>query len=133
MGKDVIVACDFASREATLNFLDKHSNLHGMKNAEIAVTPNYISEEIKTDVKLGFSTSLGGILGVAIRAGFAFLIGWFKIKPTVPPEIERAAREAQAKLNPPPQNTEISKKKSKKTAKQKEESKASPTNGEDKA
>ena len=23
MGKDVIVACDFASREATLNFLDK--------------------------------------------------------------------------------------------------------------
>ena len=23
MGKDVIVACDFASREATMNFLDK--------------------------------------------------------------------------------------------------------------
>ena len=26
MGKDVIVACDFASREATLNFLDKFAN-----------------------------------------------------------------------------------------------------------
>ena len=62
-----------------LNFLAKHSNLHGMRSAEISVTPNYLSEEIKADVKLGFSTSLGGILGVAIRAGFSFIFGWFKI------------------------------------------------------
>lgn len=84
-----------------LNFLAKHSNLHGMRRAEISVTPNYLSEEIKADVKLGFSTSLGGILGVAIRAGFSFIFGWFKIKPTVPPEIERAAQIAEAKLGIP--------------------------------
>ncbi len=84
-----------------LKFLDKHSNLHGMKHAEIAITPNYLSEEIKADVKLGFSTSLGGILGVAVRAGFSFIFGWFKIKPSVPSDIERAASIAEAKLGIP--------------------------------
>ena len=116
-----------ATLRPILNFLDKHSNLHGMKKAEIAVTPNYISEEIKADVKLGFSTSLGGMLGVAIRAGFAFLIGWFKIKPTVPPEIERAAREAQAKLNPPTENAEAPKKGPKRSKKQKKRKQRFPS------
>lgn len=124
-----------------LSFLDKHSNLHGMKNAEISVTPNYLSEEIKTDVKLGFSTSLGGILGVAIRAGFTFIVGFFRIKPTVPPEIERAAREAQAKLNPPTEEQKNGKNRKKKKAdakqepskSQNDESNASRATGEDKA
>lgn len=123
-----------------LNFLDKHSNLHGMKNAEISVTPNFLSEEIKTDVKLGFSTSLGGILGVAIRAGFTFLVGFLKIKPTVPPEIERAARAAQAKLNPPPAEPEKGKKRKGKKADSSQdpspsndESNTSPKTDEDKA
>ena len=100
-----------------LNFLDKHSNLHGMKRAEISVTPNYLSEEIKADVKMGFSTSLGGILGVAIRAGFSFLFGWIKIKPTVPEDIERAARIAQAKLNVPADGHKGAPKKEKKSKK----------------
>ncbi len=122
-----------------LSFLDKHSNLHGMKNAEISVTPNYLSEEIKTDIKLGFSTSLGGILGVAIRAGFSFIIGWMKIKPTVPPEIERAAREVQAKLAPPTDTnkSDPKKKKSRKNRKdtdtKTQESNTSAEDGEDKA
>jgi len=67
-----------------LNFLDKHSNLHGRKNADIDVSPDFLSEELKLDIKLGFSTSLGGILGVAIKAGFKFIFGWFKIKPSAP-------------------------------------------------
>ena len=117
-----------------LNFLAKHSNLHGMRNAEISVTPNYLSEEIKADVKLGFSTSLGGILGVVIRAGFSFLFGWIKIKPTVPEDIERAARQAQAKLSPPPP---VDGHKGKPKGKKKEptskdtETNDSPTSGED--
>ena len=128
-----------AAIRPVLGFLDKHSNLHGMKHAEISVTPNFLSEEIKTDVKLGFSTSLGGILGVAIRAGFSFIVGWFKIKPTVPPEIERAARAAEAKLNPPPAEPQKNKKGKKKKEKDisspsnDNESNASQANGEDKA
>ncbi len=68
----------------TLKFIDKHSNLHGMKNAEIDISPDFLSDEIKADVKLGFSTSLGGILGTAIKTGFKFLFGFLKIKPSVP-------------------------------------------------
>ena len=114
-----------------LGFLAKHSNLHGMKNADISITPNYLSEEIKADVKLGFSTSLGGILGVAIRAGFSFLFGWIKIKPTVPEDIERAARQAQAKLAPPSTDEQKGKQKKKKAPqKNNTETNDSPTSGE---
>ena len=65
-----------------LNFIDKHSNLHGMSRAEIEVVPDFLSEEIKADVKLGFSTSLGGILGILLKTGFKFIFGYFKIKPS---------------------------------------------------
>ena len=67
-----------------LNFLDKHSNLHGRRNADIDVSPDFTSEEFKIDIKLGFSTSLGGILGALLKTGFAFAFGWFKIVPSVP-------------------------------------------------
>ena len=67
-----------------LNFLAKHSNLHGRKNADIDVSPNYLSEELKIDIKLGFSTSLGGLLGALFRTGFSFIFGWMKIVPSVP-------------------------------------------------
>jgi hypothetical protein len=65
-----------------LSFIEKHSNLHGMRRAEIEISPDYLSEEIKADVKLGFSTSIGGILGILIKTGFKALFGYMKIKPS---------------------------------------------------
>ena len=65
-----------------LNFIEKYSNLHGRKTAEIEIVPDYLSEEIKADVKLGFSTSIGGILGIVLKTGFKFLFGFLKIKPS---------------------------------------------------
>ena len=65
-----------------LSFIDKHSNLHGMHRADIEITPDFLSEEIKADVKVGFSTSLGGVLGILIKTGFKLLKGYMKIKPT---------------------------------------------------
>lgn len=65
-----------------LSFLDKHSNLHGMKNADIDISPDFLSEEISADIKIGFSMSLGGLLGVVFRAAFSFIFGWIKIKPS---------------------------------------------------
>ena len=67
-----------------LGFIDRHSNLHGFKRAEIDISPDFLSEEIKADVKLGFSTSLGGILGSFLKTGFKFLFGFMKIKPSAP-------------------------------------------------
>lgn len=64
-----------------LSFIDKHSNLHGMSRAEIEIMPDYLSEEIKADVKLGFSTSIGGIVGILLKTGFKAVFGYLKIKP----------------------------------------------------
>ena len=65
-----------------LGFIDKYSNLHGMRRAEVEISPDFLSEEIKTDVKLGFSLSIGGILGILIKTGFKALFGYMKIKPS---------------------------------------------------
>ena len=67
-----------------LNFIEKHSNLHGRSTAEIDIRPDFLSEEIKADVKIGFSTSLGGILGIALKTGFKLMFGYIKIKPSAP-------------------------------------------------
>ena len=64
-----------------LKFLDKHSNLHGMKTAVIEVTPDFLSDSIKADVKMSFSMSIGGLLGVLFKTAFRFLFGWMKITP----------------------------------------------------
>lgn len=91
-----------------LMFLDKHSNLHGMKNADIRITTDYLSEEIQADVKLAFSLSIGGVLGVLFRTAFSFLFGWLKIKPSAPagasnePKKQADAKAKSSKASIPP-------------------------------
>ena len=62
-------------------FLDKHSNLHGVKKADIEISTDYLSESIAADVKVAFSTSIGGVLGAAIKVAFKALVGWIRISP----------------------------------------------------
>ena len=62
-------------------FLDKASNLHGVQNADIEISTDYLSEDIVADVTLGFSTSIGGILGAILKVAFKFIAGWVKIQP----------------------------------------------------
>lgn len=94
-----------------LIFLDKKSNLHGMKTADIKITTDYLSEEIKTDVKLAFSLSIGGVLGVLFRTAFSFLFGWFKIKPSVPAEPADKSSADKKEDNPKGKKKQSSKKK----------------------
>lgn len=68
--------------EPLMIFIDRNSNLHGLKNADIDISPDYLSEEIKYDVKLAFSMSLGSFLYVFLRAGIPGIIGWTKIQPS---------------------------------------------------
>jgi hypothetical protein len=70
-----------------------------MSRAEIDVSPDFLSEEIKADVKIGFSTSLGGILGTAIKTGFKLLTGYMKIKPTAPASANHIAAPKQTENN----------------------------------
>lgn len=81
-----------------LSFIEKHSNLHGMNHAEIEVSPDYLSEEIKADVRLGFSTSIGGILGMLIKTGFKLIFGYMKIKPSGAPQQNHIYSESKNAL-----------------------------------
>lgn len=64
-----------------LIFLDRHSNLHGMKRADIYLEPDFIHEKMDIDVKVAFSMNLFGLFCVLFKVGFKFLFGWIKIKP----------------------------------------------------
>ena len=89
-----------ATFKPLLIILDKHSNLHGMKNADIDISPDFLSEKIEFDVDLGFSMSLGALLGVLLRVLFSALIGWGKIQPT-----PQAAQKAAPEIKEEKQNT----------------------------
>lgn len=68
--------------EPTLYFIARHSNLHVSKNADICVYPDFLAEDIKFDVKLAFSMSLGSFIWVVVRTAVPGFIGWQKIQPT---------------------------------------------------
>ena len=61
--------------------IEKHSNLHGRKRADIEIYPDFLSDELKIDAKVGFAMSLGGLLGVLFKVAFKFIFGWIRIKP----------------------------------------------------
>ncbi len=63
-----------------LEFLDRHSNLH-RKNADIYIDVDYTAEKIKFDGDVAFSMSIFGLLAVALKLAFTFIVGWIKIKP----------------------------------------------------
>lgn len=66
-----------------LEFLDRHSNLH-RKNADIYVGVDYTQKKIKFNGDIAFSMSIFGLLCVALKLAFKFIVGWSKIKPDTP-------------------------------------------------
>ena len=67
----------------TLEFLDRHSNLHD-KGADIFIDTDYTSEKMKFDCDVAFAMSIFGLLCIALKLGFTFLKEWIKIKPEEP-------------------------------------------------
>ncbi len=80
----------------TLDFIEKHSNLHGRKTAEIDIRPDFLSDEIKADVKIGFSTSIGAVLASLLGTAFKFLFGFIKIKPSAPVQNHKVEDKARS-------------------------------------
>jgi hypothetical protein len=80
--------------EPTLYFIARHSNLHVSRNADICVYPDFLSEDIKFDVKLAFSMSLGSFLWVVLRTTVPGVVGWFRIQPTPPDKASHAIPQA---------------------------------------
>jgi len=85
-----------------LALIEKHSNLHGRRRADIDISPDFLSEELKTDIKLGFSMSIGGLLGVLFKVAFRFLFGWIKIKPSAPSD--RSDKNKKQESSPSPES-----------------------------
>lgn len=61
--------------------LGKVSHVDGLKKADISIEPDFLTSSLAFDCKLTFRVSLGNILGALIKAGFAFLRGYIRIKP----------------------------------------------------
>ena len=61
--------------------LGKVSHVDGLKKADISIEPDFLPSSLAFDCKLTFRVSLGNILGALIKAGFAFLRGYIRIKP----------------------------------------------------
>ena len=78
-----------------LIILDKHSNLHGMKNADIDISPDFLHEDLEFDVDLAFSMSIGALLGVLLKVLFSALVGWGKIQPAHAPKAADTKKEKQ--------------------------------------
>ena len=70
-----------SSLDPLLFFIDRHSNLHVSRNADVCVYPDFLSEKIKYDVKLAFSMSLGSFLLTVIKTAITGYTGWTEIRP----------------------------------------------------
>ncbi|MBQ9780350.1 MAG: DUF2953 domain-containing protein [Clostridia bacterium] len=64
-----------------MKLLEKICHVDGLKKAEISVVPDYTLAGIVFDCDLTFRVSLGNLVGALLKAGFAFLKGYIKIKP----------------------------------------------------
>ena len=65
-----------------LAFLGKISHVDGLKKADIRIEPDFLSDKIEFEFDLTFRVSLGNVLGAVFKAGWSFLVGFIKIKPS---------------------------------------------------
>lgn len=86
--------------ENLLVLLSRQSNLHGMKRADVNISTDFLREDMEFDVDLGFSMSIGALLGVLLRVLFSGLIGWEKIQPAkVSKQDEKSKENNKEKQN----------------------------------
>ena len=64
-----------------MELLKKISHIDGLKKADVMIQPDFLSDKIEYDIKLTFRVSLGNVVGALLRAGWAFLLGYARIKP----------------------------------------------------
>ncbi len=91
----------YPSLEMLLATLHKVCDLESLKKADIQMLPDFTSDKIVFDCDITFSVSLGNIVGAALKAGWAFLFGYTKIKPD-PNEKKPSAKPPLPPLPPLP-------------------------------
>ncbi len=71
----------YAACDSLIAILDRNSHIHGKKNAEVSIEPDYLSEKIDMDIKVSFSMNLFGILCVIIKVAVRAITEWLNIQP----------------------------------------------------
>ena len=85
--------------EPLLYAIDRYSNLHLSKDADICVYPDFHSDTIKYDVKLSFSMCLASLIWTILKTAIPGYLTWQEIKPDVPEkdEDDRPASKSKGK------------------------------------
>ena len=83
--------------EPLLYAIDRHSNLHVSRNADICVYPDFLAEEIKYDVQLAFSMSLASFIWTVIKTALHGYLGWTRIQPSTIED--KVAQDVQKSAN----------------------------------
>ena len=71
----------YPALELLLCTLEKVCKLDSLKKADIQLIPDFTSEKITFEGDITLRMSLGNVLGALLKAGWAFLVGYNKIKP----------------------------------------------------
>ena len=83
--------------EPLLYAIDRHSNLHVSRNADICVYPDFLAEEIKYDVQMAFSMSLASFIWTVIKTALHGYLGWTRIQPSTIED--KVAQDVQKSAN----------------------------------
>ena len=89
----------YAACDSLIAILDRNSHIHGKKNADISIEPDYLSEKIDMDIKVSFSMNLFGMLCVLIKVIVKAVVEWLNIQPQKP-EITATKSKATPKSQP---------------------------------
>ena len=83
-----------------VEFLRRISHVDGLKNADIRIEPDFLSDKIEFEFNMTFRVSLGNVLGAVLKAGWHFLVGFIKIKPD--PDHPRSVKPPKPPKAPKP-------------------------------
>ena len=63
-------------------FLQSICHVDGLRRADIAITPDFLSDTIKADLKISLGMSLGNVICAVVRTAWYAFVGFMKIKPS---------------------------------------------------
>ena len=82
-----------SAMQPALTFIDRHTNLDGIKKSDIDISPDYLREDIEFDVDLMFSIKLAALIGVIIRALVAAIVDWDELQTNTAQSSSQTAKK----------------------------------------
>ena len=83
-----------------LAFLDRYANLHGLAKRDVYVDTDFLSEEIKVDIKIAFSLRLWHLFHIAFGALGRFIKNRLAVKQRVTKEQAERLQKKQSAAKP---------------------------------